>query len=330
MSNEFTPISIRLSDILKPTASVLFQRLLSRGKFRHVQVLLKLAELGSVQRTADAIGMTQSAVTQALAYLERLLEVPLFQRHARGVRPTEACSALLPVARQLLLGVAEGAQALTAYQAQGQSTVRLVASAAAIHGMLMRVLPQLEAALPGVEVLLREAEGDDQLLAIARAQVDLVACRRPAALPQGWVFQPLVEDRLVVVCTSEHPLAQSKLQQFDPQQLIQHEWLMMPAGTVARERFDSLMAGYQGQLHSHPLVSRVLAPMTWLLQERKLLALLPLSVVRHLVDIGELVVLPIPDASAIEPLGLLLPMDSPTEAATRLAQLLQQVFTAPA
>ena len=39
-------------------ASVLLSRLLARGKFRHLQVLLRLAELGSVQRTADAIGVT--------------------------------------------------------------------------------------------------------------------------------------------------------------------------------------------------------------------------------------------------------------------------------
>ena len=52
-----------------PVAStVLLNRLLARGKFRHAQVLLHLAELGSVQRAADAMGMTQSSVTQSLAY----------------------------------------------------------------------------------------------------------------------------------------------------------------------------------------------------------------------------------------------------------------------
>jgi len=50
-----------------------------RGKFRHIQVLLKLAELGSIQRTAESIGITQSAVTQTLAYLEEMLETPLFR-----------------------------------------------------------------------------------------------------------------------------------------------------------------------------------------------------------------------------------------------------------
>ena len=110
------------------TATSLLHRLLARGKFRHVQVLLLLAELGSVQRTADAIRMTQSSVTQTLAYLEGLLEVRLFERHARGVRPTAACRDLLPVARQLMLGVAVGAQIVAARQQQGEGVVRVIAS----------------------------------------------------------------------------------------------------------------------------------------------------------------------------------------------------------
>eukprot|EP01041_Mallomonas_annulata_P030950 gene30950-53179_t len=115
-SNQLKHLSIRLTDTLKPSASALLQRLLARGKFRHLQVLLRLAELGSVQRTADAIGMTQSAITQTLAYVEALLEVRLFQRHARGVRPTAICSDLLPVARQLLQGVAQGAEIVAVHQ----------------------------------------------------------------------------------------------------------------------------------------------------------------------------------------------------------------------
>ena len=63
------------------SAAVLLNRLLSRGKFRHLQVLLRVAELGSVQRAADAIGVTQSSVTQTLAYLEALLDTPVLRRH---------------------------------------------------------------------------------------------------------------------------------------------------------------------------------------------------------------------------------------------------------
>ena len=86
-----------------PVAStVLLNRLLARGKFRHAQVLLHLAELGSVQRAADAMGMTQSSVTQSLAYLEQLLESQLFHRHARGLILTEQGELLFDATSQMV------------------------------------------------------------------------------------------------------------------------------------------------------------------------------------------------------------------------------------
>lgn len=307
---------------MKPSASVLFQRLLSRGKFRHIQVLLKLAELGSVQRTADAIGMTQSAVTQTLAYLERLLETPLFQRHARGVRATAACNDLLPVARQLMQGMAQGAEIMAIHHGAGKQTVRMVASAAAIHGMLVQFLPLFRDASADVEVLLHEAEGGDLLLAIARGEVDLVACRRPAEIPQGWAFEAFVPDRMVVVCAPEHP--QVKHHRLHWPELAQETWLLMPSGTAARERFDALTLAFEQPPQTYPLVTRVLTVIVWLLRERGLLCLLPLSVVRHLVDAGDLAVLPVDETGDMEPLGLMQAVQGTGAAATRLAEHLRQ------
>lgn len=324
MSNQIGVISIRLPNTLKPSASALFQRLLVRGKFRHIQVLLKLAELGSVQRTADAIGMTQSAVTQTLAYLERLLEARLFQRHARGVRPTAVCSDLLPVARQLMEGMAQGAEILAIHHGAGQQTVRLVASAAAINGMLVQSLPLFQEAVAGVEVLLREAEGEDLLLAIARGEVDMVACRRPLETPQDWTFEPLLPDRLVVVCGPTHPLTRRK--RLDWTVLAREAWLLMPAGTAARERFDALADGFAQRPRTYPLITRVLTPIAKLLRERSLLTLLPLSVVRHMVDEGELAVLPLDGAGEMEPLGLMQPQQGLGSAAVRFADHLRQHY----
>ena len=57
-----------------------------------------------------------------------------------------------------------------------------------------------------VQVNLREAEGEDQLLALARGEVDLVVCRQPAAVPEGWVFEPLLDDHYVIACAPGHAL----------------------------------------------------------------------------------------------------------------------------
>lgn len=307
---------------MKPTASVLLQRLLSRGKFRHVQVLLKLAELGSLKRAADAMGMTQSAVTQTLAYLEQLLEIPLFERHAKGVRPTPVCEDLLPVARQLFQGLAQGAEVLAVHQEEDQETVRLAASAAAINGILVEVLGQLQKGAPGIQVILNEMEGNDQLMAIARSEVDMVVCRRPPEMPEAWRFTPLISDRLVIVCRPQHPLL--KLKKIDRKTLARGEWLLMPTGSAARELFDQQMKTDLHELKTFPLITRVLTPIASLLRERNLLCQIPLSVVKHLIDRGELKALHFPQEDQLEPLGLLTPARDPKKSVIKLSEFLQQ------
>lgn len=323
-TNEIGRPGIRLTDTLStPTpASVLLNRLLARGKFRHLQVLLRLAELGSVQRAADAIGVTQSSVTQTLAYLEALLDVRLFQRHARGVTPTAACVDLLPVARQVMLGVAEGADVLVARQRRGGGIVRLLASSAGVHSVLLDRLPAFHRQHPAIQVHLREAEGEDQLLAVVRGEVDLVVCRRPVAVPEGWDFHPLQPDRLVVVCAPGHAVL--KRRRSDWKTLGREQWMLAPAETAARRSFDEVALQFGAPPRTHPLVSRVIGATLATLQRDGVLALLPHSFVRHAVDGGQLALVPMPSELPLDPIGVMRPRGAPGAAAALLVDHLLQ------
>lgn len=305
---------------MQHSASALLSRLLARGKFRHVQVLLQLAELGSVQRTADAIGMTQSSVTQTLAYLEQLLEVRLFERHARSVRPTPAGADLLPLARQLMMGIAGSAEVVAARQNEGEGSVRMIGSASAINGLLVNALPEFCDRHPAIQVQLAEAEGEDQLLAIARGEVDLVVCRRPAVIPEGWEFHPIADDRLVIVCPASHRLARARRLRWSD--LAAETWALLPAGLAARSRFDELCGQLPAPPPAYPVVTRSLAMLWALLRQRSLLALLPLNLVRPLLESGELAELRVGPATPLDAIGVLAPRGTTAAAAAMLARFL--------
>ena len=307
------------------TASVLLNRLLTRGKFRHVQVLLQLAELGSVQRTAEAVGTSQSAVTQSLAYLEELLETRLFERHSRGVRPTMACSQLLPVARQLMNGLAQGAESIAALNQRGKGLVRLFASPAATTGLVIQVLPTFLDRHPSIEIVLKEAEGEDLLLNVTGNEADLVACRRPPVIPEGWAFHPLMEDQLVVVASKGHWLARKRKLNWDD--LTGHMWVLPPVGSVARTHFDALTERLHFDAKAYPLVTRTVVALWWVLRQRDVLGFAPLSAVRHLIELGELTVLPVQGPIPMESLGLLAPTGEIAGATTLLVDHLRQNFS---
>jgi len=145
---------------------VLLNRLLARARFRHLQVLLQLAELGSVRRAAEAIGMTQPGVTQLLAELERLLETALFQRHARGVRLTPAGADLLPMARQMMLSLSATDEAAAARTEEFAGTVlgKQVVRCSDRSGFVVNALlvPYLLAAIRMVEAGFATVEDVDK------------------------------------------------------------------------------------------------------------------------------------------------------------------------
>jgi LysR family transcriptional regulator, regulator for genes of the gallate degradation pathway len=65
-----------------------------RVNFRHLRVFLAVVDSGSVTRAAEMALVSQPAVTQAIAKLEREAETPLFRRGPQGLSPTPAGEAL--------------------------------------------------------------------------------------------------------------------------------------------------------------------------------------------------------------------------------------------
>jgi DNA-binding transcriptional LysR family regulator len=297
------------------SASVLLNRLQSKARLRHLQVLVKLGELGTLKRCADALGLSQPAVSQLLSDLERLVELPLFERHSRGVRSTAAGHELLPLARRMLDALAESSEVLTAFKREGEGVVRVAAITGAIAGLLVHTVPAFASQHPGVLVHLRECDVDQLALLLARGEVDIVGCRQPATPPAGCVFRALLADRFVVACGPQHPLAGRRHLRWST--LARHAWLPSPVGSSARQAFDEIMSQTGATPPLSPVVTRVSA-MTWeLLRMQPLLTLVPYGVVRQLVEAGQLAVIEPEPGLPFAPLGLML-RDSGVSAATLL------------
>ncbi|QBM27071.1 LysR family transcriptional regulator [Hydrogenophaga pseudoflava] len=297
-------------------SSVVLNRLLAKVRVRHLQALARLAELGNVNRAAQAMGMTQPAVTLLLADLERLMEAPLFVRHARGVTPTPLARELLPLVRQMLGRLEESAELVASRLDHQQGTVRVATTAAGANGLLAQVLPGFLAAHPQVQVLVNEVDILAVSASIDTGSADLVFCRQPAVVPQGWRFAPCQDDRFVVACGLQHPLARRK--RLALADLEHATWLPNAMGSAARDRYEQLLQQQGWTPRTCQIVTRI-SPLTWtLLDTRPLLALVPFSVLRPWVERGQLKVLPLPLDLPFEPLGVLRPAEGLGPAGERL------------
>ncbi|OZI77354.1 LysR family transcriptional regulator [Bordetella genomosp. 12] len=187
--------------------SVLFARLLKHARLRQLQLLVALQQSGSVVQAAALLHMSQSAATQSLAEMERILGINLFDRHARGLRPTLAGHTLIDTARGILAALEESAESLAAIRRGAQAALRIGTTPAASLSVLSPLLAQLYERHAQLHIDVHEDTSARLLPQLFKGSVDAVFCRKPALLPASFVFKALLEDKPVVIASEEHPLA---------------------------------------------------------------------------------------------------------------------------
>lgn len=181
-------------------------------ELRHLAALQAVAREGSFGGAAVALGYSQSAVSQQIAALERIVGERLVERPG-GPRPVS-----LTDAGKLLLGHAEGivarleaAQAdLAAYTEGSAGTLRVGTYQSVGARVLPRVMLEFATAWPLVSIQLTESSDDAELLTLVeRGELDLTFVMLPV---DGGPFDSklLMEDPYILLVRADSPLASSK------------------------------------------------------------------------------------------------------------------------
>ncbi|HYF17499.1 MAG TPA: LysR family transcriptional regulator [Ramlibacter sp.] len=186
-----------------------------------------VAETLHFGRAAARLHMTQPPLTQAIAHLERLLEVRLFDRNKRSVQLTEAGAALLPQA-QALLARAQALPAQARAAAQGEAgRLRLAFVSTVGFTWLPEWVREFRSAHPRVQLELVEATGDVQLPAIERGEVDAgFLLHSPGFVPAGLQHLRIAQEPMVLALPEQHPLATAK--SLTPQRVLSEPLVLFP------------------------------------------------------------------------------------------------------
>lgn len=173
---------------------------------RHLQALVAVAASGTFGRAAEALGYTQSAVSQQIAALERAVGTPVFDRPGgpRPVRLTTAGEVLLEHARVVLAALAVADADVQAVARGDKGRLRVGVMQSVGTKILPGLLTGFVAERPGVELELHEAHDALELLAMVEAQsLDLTFSAETA--PEGPFTTRLVLDDPFVVLAPNTP-----------------------------------------------------------------------------------------------------------------------------
>jgi LysR family transcriptional regulator, regulator for metE and metH len=215
-------------------------------ELRHLRLVKRVAEEGTLTAAAKRLYLTQSALSQQLADLERRVGTAVFHRVGRrmvptlaGVRVLEAAELCLPRLQELEVDLSRIAREVT-------GLLRITTECYTSYRWLPEVLPLFRERHPAVEVILQPDAAARHVDALLDGTVDLALAYSVIDDPRIR-SEPLWEDDLVMICAPDHPYAslpfvtaehfadqQLLVYRDDPEDSLFYQAVLRPAGVAPR------------------------------------------------------------------------------------------------
>lgn len=206
-----------------------------------LRIFVAVAERQHVTRAAEALNLTQSAASAAIAALEARHGTKLFHRVGRGIELTEAGRLFLVEARAVLARAEMAELALAELGGLKRGTLSVQASQTIASYWLPRHLVAFRRAHPGVEIRLSVGNTAQVAAAVHDGAAEL-------GFVEGIVDDPLLissriaRDVLIVVVGPEHPWAAGG--RIAPADLTDSEWVLREPGSGTRSVFEAALEGF--------------------------------------------------------------------------------------
>lgn len=205
---------------------------------RQLRVLLAVIEKGSLGRAAEWLNTSQPAVTKTIQRLEAELDVALFERDARGMRPTQYAECLATHARSISIGVSQAIDDVKSLKVGAKGIVTIGSPPLIATEILPRVVVELAKEHPGLHIRVvtsSDAISDRILAGEFDFGLDLLGT---SASDSGLMERNLFNDKLVLIARQGHRI--SRLPAPTPQDLQSFEWILPLPGNRHRRRLVQL------------------------------------------------------------------------------------------
>lgn len=172
---------------------------------RQLEMFSILAERGNMGEAAQALGLTQPALSQQLKALEERLGLKLFERIPRGMRLTMSGRELLASTRSTLASSREFLDMAARAAERPVGAIRFGVTPTLGPYLMPGVIQKLHRRFPDLKLYVREGIPDRQHQELAAGDLDMVLSPLPIAA-KGLVVEPLFREPLRIVAPPDDPL----------------------------------------------------------------------------------------------------------------------------
>lgn len=289
----------------------------TRIKFRHLACFLEVAAQRSFVRAAEALAITQPAVSKAIAELEVILGVSLLERSRGGVSLTPYGDAFRRYAGASLTALRQGINTVAQARAKGGYTIAVGALPTVAARIMPAAIQMAKADGLGAAIRIVTGPNDVLLTQLRGGELDLVVGRLadPRQM-QDLAFEHLYSEEIVFVARPGHPLRGSAA--IELRSLADYTVLMPTASSIIRRDVDKLLISHG--ISTLPDVIETVSPSFGRRYARTSDAVWIIShgVVAHDLEEGTLTRLEVEADDMPGPVGLTQRVDTPAGVSTQI------------
>lgn len=198
---------------------------------RDLQYFAVVAEYGNLRRAADAIGISQPALSKTLRRLEKSAGTKVVNRVPKGVELTAMGRTLLSHAQRLQLAMDDVLKEVADLNGGRSGLLRIGGSFEAAEFLLPSACAILMQRSPDVVAKITAGTNEALVPALRNGDLDLIISGLPKAVDEDVVQTALWEDDFIVCAASNHPLAHRK--RVTIADLAQERWALASANVLS-------------------------------------------------------------------------------------------------
>jgi DNA-binding transcriptional LysR family regulator len=272
-------------------------RLLSRLRPSQLELLAAMERTETLSAAAREVNLTQPAASRLLRTLASDLNIELFERVGRTLKPTAAGRTLVRRAAGLIADIDRTQQELEAIDGGLIGTASIGAGVSSCYVIVPRALSLLLTEAPRINVTVREGPMDELLTRLHTGHIDILVGRfsnhiQAADIITRELYRPAVR----AVCGPDHPLAKKRATGWND--LMAYPWILPENGTAMRSAAETLFRKQRCRPENCLVESSSIQTNVALMNGSDLIWLLSADVAEYFFKLGALRILNVPPQAA--------------------------------
>ena len=202
---------------------------------QNIRTFLAVSETESFSRAAEALHLTQPAVSKRIQTMEHFLDIKLFDRIGKSVQLTEAGLALIPAYQRILDELKDSERIISNLRETTRGHLRFATSHHVGLHRLPAVLGKFAKAYPDVDLELQFMDSEQACKQVLHGDIELGIVTLPSQPDERLQLETIWHDPMHCVVATGHPLASGKVTR---KQLLQTPSILPSHGTYTRALID--------------------------------------------------------------------------------------------